>query len=63
MITVEEANSRPAIDDPLAVRGQVALAESELGQPDAALIVSVGWYLLLVARTLSRVTSSIGLGG
>jgi hypothetical protein len=63
LITVEEANSQLGIDDPLDVRGQVALAESELSQPDTALIVSVGWYLLLVARTLSRVTSSVGLGG
>jgi hypothetical protein len=63
LIAVEEASSQPGVDDPLDVRGQVALAESELSQPDTALIVSVGWYLLLVARTFSRITSSIGLGG
>jgi hypothetical protein len=63
LVAVEEANSQQGIDDPLDVRAQVALAESELSQVDTALIVSVGWYLLLVARTLSRATSSIGLGG
>jgi hypothetical protein len=62
LIAVEEASSQPGIDDPLGARGQVALAESELSQVDTALIVCVGWYLLLMARTLSRVTSSIGLG-
>jgi hypothetical protein len=63
LIAVEEASSQLGIDDPLDVRGQVALAKSELSQPDTALIVGVGWYLLLVARTFSRVASSIGLGG
>jgi hypothetical protein len=63
LITVDEASSQQDVDDPLDVRGRVALALSELSQPDTALIVSVGWYLLLVARTLSRVTSAIGLGG
>ena len=53
-VTVSELNNRPAVHSPLEVEGQVMMAARMASWPEAAFILSVGWYLLLVARLYSH---------
>jgi hypothetical protein len=41
------------VDSPLKVEGHVMVAARMALWPEAAFILSVGWYLLLVARLYS----------
>jgi len=55
-VTVSELNNRPAVHSPLEAKGQVMVAARIAPWPDAAFILSVGWYLLLMARLYSEVS-------
>jgi hypothetical protein len=52
-VTVSEQHSQPGVNNPLEVEGQVTVAASMASRPEAAFILSVGWYVSLVARLYS----------
>jgi hypothetical protein len=53
-VTVTEQHSQRGVDNPLEVEGQVALAACMARWSEAAFILSVGWYVMLVARLYSH---------
>jgi hypothetical protein len=53
-VTVSEQHSQRGADNPLEVEGQVAVAARMARWPEAAFVLSVGWYVLLVARLYSH---------
>jgi hypothetical protein len=53
-VTVSELHSQRGVASPLEVEGQVTVAASMAPWPEAAFILSAGWYLLLVARLYSH---------
>jgi hypothetical protein len=53
-VTVSDLHIQPGGGNPLGMEGQVTVAASMASWPEAAFILSVGWYLLLVARLYSH---------